>query len=116
MKSQVSFLLQRLHKEEKKLTSQDISDIAYEFQEATCEILAKRLIKAGKAYGAKTLAVAGGVSANARLFERLSTRETGEKERNSDAPEIIFPTKKVFSTDNGAMIGLVGILHQLRFF
>jgi tRNA A37 threonylcarbamoyltransferase TsaD len=48
MKSQVSFLLERIKKEGKTLTEQDIADIAYEFQEATVETLAKRLLKAAK--------------------------------------------------------------------
>jgi tRNA A37 threonylcarbamoyltransferase TsaD len=41
------------------LTEDDIHDIAYEFQEATVETLAKRLLKVAKEYGAKTIAVAG---------------------------------------------------------
>jgi tRNA A37 threonylcarbamoyltransferase TsaD len=39
MKSQVSILLEKLHKEGKELTETDIQDIAYEFQEATIETL-----------------------------------------------------------------------------
>lgn len=113
MKSQVSFLLQRLAKEGNALNAQNIADIAYEFQEATCETLARRLIKAGKASGARMLAVAGGVSANQRLSERLDERASQERARHPAVPEILFPMKKVYSTDNAAMIGVVGILHQL---
>jgi tRNA A37 threonylcarbamoyltransferase TsaD len=46
-----------------------VQEIAYEFQEAVVEVLAKKLIKAGVAYDAKTLAIVGGVSANRRLWE-----------------------------------------------
>ena len=106
MKSQVSFLLQQLEKEGKKLTEQDIADIAYEFQEATVEILAKRLIKAGKEHDVATLAVAGGVSANARLIEYLTHYAEGRNEEDASFPHLqkpvgfLYPKKKVYSTDN----------------
>jgi N6-L-threonylcarbamoyladenine synthase len=108
MKSQVSFLLDKIRKGKNadsatgtELTEQDIADIAYEFQEATVEILAKRLLKAAKEHHAQTIAVAGGVSANNRLIEYL--------EQNV-ATHFLAPAKKIYSTDNGAMIGVVGIL------
>ena len=46
-------------KAEKRLSEQQIHDIAYEFQEATIETLAKRLLKIAKEYNAKTVAIAG---------------------------------------------------------
>lgn len=84
-----------------ELTEQETADIAYEFQEATVEILAKRLLKAAKEHTAQTIAVAGGVSANTRLIEYL--------EQNVDV-HFLAPAKNIYSTDNGAMIGVVGIL------
>jgi tRNA A37 threonylcarbamoyltransferase TsaD len=45
MKSQVSFLLKKLEEKQIKLTEKIICDIAYEFQEAVVEVLAKELIK-----------------------------------------------------------------------
>lgn len=115
MKSQVAFLLDKRKKEGKTLSQQDIADIAYEFQEATIETLANRLLKASKEHGTKTIALAGGVSANNRLVEYLSqeiethNQEEYIKEHNEEVA-FLYPTKKVYSTDNGAMIGLVGIL------
>ena len=115
MKSQVLQLLSHYEKEWKKLTEQDICDIAYEFQEATVETLWKRLIKAAKMYGAKTIAIAWWVSANKRLAEYV---ENEAKERNeSDYAtkkwlhvEFIHPVKNLYSTDNWAMIGVAGLL------
>lgn len=115
MKSQVLQLLSHCEKEWKKLTEQDICDIAYEFQEATVETLWKRLIKAAKMYGAKTIAIAWWVSANKRLAEYV---EYEAKERNeSDYAtkkwlhvEFVHPVKNLYSTDNGAMIGVAGLL------
>ncbi|MDR0282242.1 MAG: hypothetical protein LBI53_02735 [Candidatus Peribacteria bacterium] len=66
MKSQVSFLLDRISPLLKggqggssALTPQQTADIAYEFQEATIETLAKRLLKIAKEYQAQTIAIAG---------------------------------------------------------
>jgi len=115
MKSQVLQLLSHFEKEWKKLTEQDICDIAYEFQEATVETLWKRLIKAAKMYGAKTIAIAWWVSANKRLAEYV---ENEAKERNESDyvtkkwlhVEFIHPVKNLYSTDNWAMIGVAGLL------
>jgi N6-L-threonylcarbamoyladenine synthase len=108
MKSQVSFLLDKMKKEGKILTEDVIHDIAYAFQEAIVETLAKRLFKVATAYEAKTVAVAGGVSANQRLIgyiEQLVNAHT-----TISPLQFLFPVKKVYSTDNGAMIGVAGIL------
>jgi N6-L-threonylcarbamoyladenine synthase len=115
MKSQVSFLLDTIKKEEKKLTDQDIADIAYEFQEATIETLAKRLLKIAKAYEAKTIAIAGGVSANNRLVEYIQQSIHQHNQKAEHQFQFLAPTKKVYSTDNGAMIGVAGILASPSF-
>ncbi|MDR2540387.1 MAG: tRNA (adenosine(37)-N6)-threonylcarbamoyltransferase complex transferase subunit TsaD [Candidatus Peribacteria bacterium] len=104
MKSQVSFLLDKIKKEDKLLSEQDICDIAYEFQEATIETLGKRLLKVAKEYGAKTVAIAGGVSANNRLVEYLSQAVEEHNAKVEGEMQFLYPIKKVYSTDNGAMI------------
>lgn len=114
MKSQVSILLKNLEEQNIPLTEDLIACIAYEFQEAVVEVLANKLIKAWLKYGAKTLGISGGVSANDRLFayveESLQAKKL--KDRNMVAEKVIRPTKKVYSTDNAAMIGVVGIFHH----
>jgi hypothetical protein len=50
MKSQVSFLLEKLKKENIELTEQLICDIAYEFQEAVVEVMAKKLLQAAQEF------------------------------------------------------------------
>lgn len=114
MKSQVSFLLKELGMRNKDLgpstsvqiPEELICDIAYEFQEAVVEVMIKKLVRAGIAFGAKTLWLAGGVSCNDRLREYL---QSYAKEK---MPEVVSlrPMKKVYSMDNAAMIGLAGIL------
>jgi tRNA A37 threonylcarbamoyltransferase TsaD len=46
MKSQVTFLLEKLQKENITLDEQLICDIAYDFQEAVVEVMAKKLLHA----------------------------------------------------------------------
>lgn len=110
MKSQVSFLLEKLKKEKISLTEQLICDIAYEFQEAVVEVMGKKLLQAAKEFWAKSIAIAGGVSANQRLSEYI--QELNEK-KNLNYP-FFSPTKMVYSTDNGAMIGLAGLLEEIK--
>ena len=106
MKSQVSFLLEKLKKDWVDLTEQLICDIAYDFQEAVVEVLAKKLVQAAEEYWARTVGLAGGVSANERISQVI--RQLLDKKKL----EISFlsPVKKLYSTDNGAMIGVAGLL------
>jgi len=120
MKSQVSFLLKKLVEGGKckveggkiEIPEELICDIAYEFQEAVVEVMVKKLVRAGIAFDAKTLALAWGVSCNDRLREFLQEYWNIEtlKHWNIGSVSILRPTKKVYSTDNAAMIGLAGIL------
>jgi len=106
MKSQVSFLLKQLEIQWNLLTEELICDIAYEFQEAVVEVMIKKLVRAGIAFNAKTLWLAGGVSCNDRLWEYL------QHYAKDKMPEtvVLRPMKKVYSMDNAAMIWLAGIL------
>ena len=115
MKSQVLQLLSHMEKEWKSLTEQDVCDIAYEFQEATVETLWKRLIRAAKMYGAKTIAIAWWVSANKILAEYV--QELVDEWNNSEYAEkkwlhvdFVHPVKNLYSTDNWAMIWVAGLL------
>ena len=110
MKSQVTFLLEKLQKENITLDEQLICDIAYDFQEAVVEVMAKKLLHAWEMYWAKTLWLAWWVSANNRLCEYI--QELLEK-KHSDIPFLV-PAKKVYSTDNWAMIGVVWLLSKRK--
>jgi tRNA A37 threonylcarbamoyltransferase TsaD len=105
MKSQAYTFLQRLQKEQSNLKKEHICDIAYEFSEAMAEIMSFKLHKAITAYEARTVAMVGGVSASDRLYQKI-----GESIQTASGKVLLRPTKKVYSTDNGAMIGVVGIL------
>ncbi len=77
------------------------ADLAAEVQEAITEVLAAKAVAAVRASGLPRLVVAGGVSANQRLRERLH-----EAERKHGFA-VSFPPLALCS-DNGAMIALAG--------
>src|SRR3990167_5305283 len=85
------------------LTPQLIADLAASFEEAAVDVLAIKCEWALEQTGAKRLVVAGGVSANLKLRERL--KQLSEKL----GMRAYFPRPE-FSTDNGAMIAYAGYL------
>ena len=85
------------------LTPEFIADIAASFEAAAVDVLAIKCEWALARSGAKRLVVAGGVSANQKLRERL--QQLAEKL----GVHVYFPRPE-FSTDNGAMIAYAGYL------
>jgi N6-L-threonylcarbamoyladenine synthase len=88
------------------LPAQEIADIAASFQRVVVSALIERLFDAARRYGAKSVGVAGGVSANSRL--RADLKERGERR---EIPT--FLPSLALSTDNAAMIAAAG-LRKLR--
>ena len=86
---------------EGRLDDQTICDIAAAFEEAVVDTLAIKCKRALQHTGFKQLIIAGGVSANQRLRERLE--EMVVKERAE-----LFYARPEFCTDNGAMIAYAG--------
>ncbi len=92
--------VRKYEKLEEKGTSTEVptSDIAASFQESVIDVLVTKALKAAELYQTKSLLVAGGVSANKPLRERI--------EELSPIPVFIPPFK--FCTDNAAMIAVAG--------
>lgn len=80
---------------------QTCSDIAYAFQEAVADTLVIKCRRALEQTGLKRLVVAGGVSANTRLREKLEIAL-------SKIGANVFYARHEFCTDNGAMIAYAG--------
>ncbi len=80
---------------------QTCADIAYAFQEAVVETLVIKCRRALEQESLSTLVIAGGVSANTRLRERL---EAALAKINA----AVFYARHEFCTDNGAMIAYAG--------
>lgn len=83
-------------------TEQDKADIALAFQTAVVDTLAIKCRRALKQTGHKRLVVAGGVSANKALREKLDAMP---------GVEVFYPRQQ-FCSDNGAMIAFAGAVRQ----
>jgi N6-L-threonylcarbamoyladenine synthase len=70
-----------------------VEDVCASFQEAIVDVLVARAMTAMERFGVERVAVAGGVSANSRLRDRMKEA----------APGAVFPPMK-YCTDNAAMI------------
>ncbi len=81
---------------QKHLSEQQIADFAASFQATAVNILIQKLKKASQKYPAKSILLAGGVSANQELRTQL-------KQSFSKTHRVFFPEPKL-STDNGAMV------------
>ncbi len=85
------------------LDDQDRADVALAFQEAVVDTLVIKCRRAMQATGAKRLVVAGGVSANGMLRERLA------QAMGKLGVKVYYPGL-AYCTDNGAMIAYAGAL------
>ncbi|MCX5813258.1 MAG: tRNA (adenosine(37)-N6)-threonylcarbamoyltransferase complex transferase subunit TsaD [Proteobacteria bacterium] len=83
------------------ITDENMPDILASFQEAICDVLSYKTIKAARDFNVKRIIVGGGVAANNRLREMFI--EKGEKEQF----DTLFSSPH-FCTDNGAMVAITG--------
>jgi N6-L-threonylcarbamoyladenine synthase len=88
------------------LPNRETVDISASFQRVVVETLLERLFDAARWYQARSIGIAGGVSANSRL--RADAEERG---RAKGIP--VFVPDLALSTDNAAMIAAAG-LRRLR--
>jgi N6-L-threonylcarbamoyladenine synthase len=84
-------------------TEQSRADLAAEVQAAIVDVLVAKSLAAVRATGLRTLVIAGGVSANRRLRERLAQASA------RDGLRVCCP-EPALCTDNGAMIAFAGAL------
>ncbi len=77
----------------------DVPVVCATVRQRVCDMLIDKTLKAAEKYGYKTLAVAGGVSANSELRARLSD------ECKSKGMSLYFPELK-YCGDNAAMVGV----------
>ena len=86
---------------------EDLPDLCASYQEAIVDALLIKLKRAAKDLQRDTVALVGGVSANSRLRAVVEewAENTGRK---------LITTSSIYSTDNAAMIGIVGYLKYVR--
>lgn len=98
-------------RDEKKLNPDFIednkTDLAASLQKTIIDILMDKFTKAIKAVGIKTVAIGGGVSANSGV--RNAVAEYCEREKIK-----AFIPKRLFTTDNAAMIAIAGYFKYLE--
>lgn len=86
---------------------QALADLCASFQEAVCDALTLRAVRAARAAGLERLVICGGVAANSRL------RALAQERCAAEGVALHLPAPKL-CTDNGAMIALAGALRLAR--
>ena len=84
------------------LPAPEVTDICASFQRVVVETLLDRLFDAAQSYQARSVGIAGGVSANSRLRAEAETRGAAK-----GLP--VFVPALALSTDNAAMIAAAGL-------
>lgn len=106
LKTQIMYFIQKKSKENPEFIKENLNDLCASVQHSIVEILMDKIEKAVALTGIQTVAIGGGVSANSEIRKRLiEARHT--KGWNTFVP------KFEYTTDNAAMIGIVGY-HKFR--
>jgi N6-L-threonylcarbamoyladenine synthase len=84
------------------LSTEEVADLCASFQRVVVDTLLDRTFAAARTLGAKSVAIAGGVSANSRLRQDALARAARE-----GLP--VFVPSLALSTDNAAMIAAAGL-------
>lgn len=101
LKTSVLYFLRDKMKEDKDFINKELNNICASIQEAIIDMLMKKLTKAIDQTGIKTVAIAGGVSANSGLRDAL-------KQKSEALGWACFIPDFQYCRDNAAMIGIAG--------
>lgn len=105
LKTAILYFIQKETKANPNFIEENINDICASIQFTIIEILMDKLTKASRDLGINQIAIAGGVSANSGIRQRL-------KEAEQTLGWTTYIPKFEYTTDNAAMIAMVG---QLKF-
>lgn len=101
IKTSLLYFLRDRMKEDPDFIQDNMADICASFQKTLIDILMDKLLKAVKQTGIRQIAIAGGVSANSGLRDRIKS-EGVKRGWTTFIPEFKF------TTDNAAMIAITG--------
>ncbi len=107
LKTSVLYFLRDEEKKNPNFVKENLNDLCASIQYTIVSILVKRLMKAANQYRVKTIALAGGVSANTTL--RKMTMEAARQ----NGMECFVPEFE-FCTDNAAMVAMSGYFQFLE--
>ncbi|AXT53913.1 tRNA (adenosine(37)-N6)-threonylcarbamoyltransferase complex transferase subunit TsaD [Aquimarina sp. BL5] len=107
LKTGVLYFVQKQVKENPNFINENLEDVCASIQYTIINILIDKLKKASKETGIKSIAIGGGVSANSGIRKAL-------KEGEHKYGWKTFVPKFEYTTDNAAMIGIVGYLKYLK--
>lgn len=101
LKTQILYFIQKNIKENPDFITENLHDICASIQHTIIQILMDKLVQATQKTGITQIAIGGGVSANSGIRKTL-------KEAESWCGWKTFIPKFEYTTDNAAMIGIVG--------
>lgn len=105
LKTSILYFIQKEVKENPNFIEENLNDLCASIQKTIVDILMEKIIAASEKTGIHQVAIAGGVSANSEIRNRLNElAKTGNYKT--------FVPKFEYTTDNAAMIAMVG---QLKF-
>lgn len=105
LKTGILYFIQKEVQKNPNFIEENLQDLCASIQKTIVDILMDKIGKASELTGIKKVAIAGGVSANSEIRNRL-------KEMESKADWKVFIPKFEYTTDNAAMIAMAG---QLKF-
>jgi len=105
LKTAVRTLVERME----EITEITKKQIAREFEDAATEVLVAKVRAAIEEYGAQTLILGGGVSANTHIKEKITDLLENQY---TDIKVLVSPAER--ATDNAIMIALAGYFHALK--
>ena len=107
LKTAVLYFYQREIKKDPDFVTKNLNDICASIQYTIIQIVLDKLKKAVKQTGIKQIAIGGGVSANSGIRKALKDAET-------KWDWTTYVPKFEYTTDNAAMIGIVGYLKYIQ--
>jgi N6-L-threonylcarbamoyladenine synthase len=107
LKTQILYFIQKKVKENPKFIEENLNDICASIQHIIIEIIMEKLKMAVAQTAIKQIAIGGGVSANSGIRKTI-------KEAESKYGWKTYIPKFEYTTDNAAMIGIVGYYKYLN--
>ena len=101
LKTSILYFLQKQEKENSDFIKENLEDLCASIQKTIVDILIKQLEEVVNDLGIKEVAIAGGVSANSELRNRII-------EKKDSAGWNVYIPRFEYCTDNAAMIAITG--------